>query len=82
MEGKNPGIYWNFLTTQMPVRESSSTSHLPPPAPLQHSPLMSHLHFYSTELPDNEANVFALSVQFWTTEISKPYKKTVLPFSV
>lgn len=43
---------------------------------------MSHLHFYSTELPDNEANGFALSVQFWTTEISTLYKKTALPFSI
>lgn len=27
MRGKNPGVYWNFCATQMPVRESRSTSH-------------------------------------------------------
>lgn len=42
---------------------------------------MSHLHFYSATLPDNEANGSALSVQFWTTEISKPYKGTSLTCS-
>lgn len=42
---------------------------------------MSHLHFYSATLPDNEANGPALSVQFRTTEISKPYKGTSLTFS-
>lgn len=42
---------------------------------------MSHLHFYSATSPDNEANGSALSVQFWTTEISEPYKGTSLTFS-